>query len=138
VIAGVFGATNFWVVLIGVGLIGGSGIGLGYVVPIAVGMRWFPDKKGMITGLAVAGFGFGALGWVKLAGAWGHLIDNVGLAQTFVIYGVAFAALIWIGASGCACRRRAGRPRASPRSRPRPRAARTTPSRRCCGRRNST
>jgi len=98
VIAGVFGATNFWVVLVGVGLIGGAGIGLGYVVPIAVGMRWFPDRKGMITGLAVAGFGFGAMGWVKLAGSWGQLIDNVGLAQTFVLYGLAYAALIWIGA----------------------------------------
>ncbi len=40
-----------------VGLIAGIGIGLGYVCPIAVGMRWFPDKKGLITGLAVAGFG---------------------------------------------------------------------------------
>ena len=57
VLAGLLGGTNFWAVCLGVGLIGGAGIGLGYVVPIAVGMRWFPDKKGMITGLAVAGFG---------------------------------------------------------------------------------
>jgi len=98
VIAGVFGATNFWVVTLGVGLIAGAGIGLGYVVPIAVGMRWFPDRKGMITGLAVAGFGFGAMGWVKLAGAWGRLIETQGLATTFIIYGFAFAALILIGA----------------------------------------
>ena len=95
--AGLLGATNFWVVLIGVGLIGGAGIGLAYVVPIAVGMRWFPDKKGMITGLAVAGFGFGAMGWVKMAGAWGHMIENIGLASTFIIYGIAFAVLILIG-----------------------------------------
>ncbi|MEE8498424.1 MAG: MFS transporter [Acidimicrobiia bacterium] len=58
VIAGLGGGTNFWLVLLGVGLIGGAGIGLAYVVPIAVGMRWFPDHKGMITGAAVAGFGF--------------------------------------------------------------------------------
>jgi MFS family permease len=43
-----------------IGIIGGAGIGLAYVVPIAVGVKWFPDKKGMIAGLAVAGFGFGA------------------------------------------------------------------------------
>ncbi|HHC29191.1 MAG TPA: MFS transporter, partial [Rhodobacterales bacterium] len=96
--AGLFGATNFWIVTLGVGLISGAGIGLGYVVPIAVGMRWFPDRKGMITGLAVAGFGFGAMGWVKIAGAWGHLINDYGLATTFLIYGVAYAALILIGA----------------------------------------
>lgn len=96
-LAGLFGGTNFWAVLIFVGLIGGAGIGLGYVVPIAVGMRWFPDRKGMITGLAVAGFGFGALAWVKLAGAWGNLLADFGLSATFVIYGFAFAALIVIG-----------------------------------------
>lgn len=97
ILAGLLGGENFWAVMLGVGLIGGAGIGLGYVVPIAVGMQWFPDKKGMITGLAVAGFGFGAMGWVKIAGAWGHLIENSGLAATFIIYGVAFAALILLG-----------------------------------------
>ena len=96
-LAGIAGATNFWVVCLGVGLIGGAGIGLGYVVPIAVGMRWFPDKKGMITGLAVAGFGFGAMGWVKMAGSWGHFIELYGLASTFIIYGAAFAVLILVG-----------------------------------------
>ena len=54
-LAGVMGGDNFWATLIGVGLLGGAGIGLGYVVPIAVGMQWFPDKKGLITGVAVAG-----------------------------------------------------------------------------------
>ncbi len=96
-LAGLFGGTSFPALVIFIGVIGGSGIGLGYVVPIAVGMRWFPDKKGMITGLAVAGFGFGAMGWVKMAGAWGHLIENLGLPATFMIYGVAFAAMIIIG-----------------------------------------
>jgi OFA family oxalate/formate antiporter-like MFS transporter len=97
VLAGLAGGTAFWPVLLGVGVIGGAGIGLGYVVPIAVGMRWFPDRKGMITGLAVAGFGFGAMGWVKLAGSWGHLIASFGLATTFIVYGVAFAALVLAG-----------------------------------------
>ncbi len=90
---------DFFLILLGVGLIGGGGIGLAYVVPIAVGMRWFPDHKGMITGAAVAGFGFGALGWVKLAGNWGNLIDNIGIDGTFLTYGIAFAALVIIGAT---------------------------------------
>jgi OFA family oxalate/formate antiporter-like MFS transporter len=96
-IAAIGGGTNFWVVLLGVGLIGGAGIGLAYVVPIAVGMRWFPDRKGMITGLAVAGFGFGALIWVQVADSWGNLIDNIGLDGTFLIYGIAFVALVLVG-----------------------------------------
>ncbi len=98
VFAGLAGGSDFWPVLLGVGVIGGAGIGLGYVVPIAVGMRWFPDRKGMITGLAVAGFGFGAMGWVKLAGSWGHLITSYGLATTFIVYGIAFAVLVLVGA----------------------------------------
>lgn len=96
VVAGLGGGTSFWTVLLGVGILGGAGIGLAYVVPIAVGMRWFPDRKGMITGVAVAGFGFGALGWVKLAGEWGDLIATRGLGSTFTIYGVAFAALVLV------------------------------------------
>lgn len=96
-LAGLFGGTSFPALLLFIGVIGGAGIGIGYVVPIAVGMRWFPDKKGMITGLAVAGFGFGAMGWVKLAGSWGHLIATMGISTTFLIYGIAFAALVIIG-----------------------------------------
>jgi len=96
-LAGLFGGTNFWSIFFFIGIIGGSGIGLAYVVPIAVGMRWFPDKKGLITGLAVAGFGFGALLWVKLAGAWGNLIANLGLSTTFTIYGIVFFVTVVIG-----------------------------------------
>ncbi len=97
ILAGLIGGTSFWALTLLIGLIGGAGIGLAYVVPIAVGMRWFPDKKGMITGLAVAGFGFGAMLWVKLAGSWGHLIENMGLSTTFMVYGIAFAAMVIIG-----------------------------------------
>lgn len=96
-LAGLFGGTSFWSIFFFIGIIGGSGIGLAYVVPIAVGMRWFPDKKGLITGLAVAGFGFGAMLWVKLAGAWGNLIANLGLNTTFTIYGIVFFATVMIG-----------------------------------------
>jgi OFA family oxalate/formate antiporter-like MFS transporter len=97
IIAGLFGGTSFWMIFLFIGIMGGAGIGIGYVVPISVGMKWFPDKKGMITGLAVAGFGFGATGWVKIAGSVGKLIENYGLSNTFVIFGVAFAVLVTIG-----------------------------------------
>jgi len=96
-LAGAFGGSDFTALLILIGVVGGAGIGFAYVVPIAVGIRWFPDKKGMITGLAVAGFGFGALLWVKLAGSWGHLIANSGLSSTFIYYGIAFFIMVFIG-----------------------------------------
>jgi OFA family oxalate/formate antiporter-like MFS transporter len=96
-ILGRFIGSSFIGQVISIGLIGGAGIGLAYVCPIAVGMRWFPDKKGLITGLAVAGFGFGAMIWVKLAGSWGHLIESHGVLQVFFIYGIIFAAAVIVG-----------------------------------------
>jgi MFS transporter, OFA family, oxalate/formate antiporter len=96
-LAGVIDSTNFWVNFVLIGAVGGSGIGLAYVVPIAVGMRWFPDKKGLINGLAVAGFGFGALLWVKLGGSLGSLISSLGLGTTWLIYGVVFFAAVVLG-----------------------------------------
>ncbi|NQV15750.1 OFA family MFS transporter [bacterium] len=97
-LAGLFGGTNFIALLIFIGIIGGTGIGLAYVVPITVGMRWFPDKKGLITGLAVAGFGFGATLWVKLAGSWGKLLALYGLSMTFIVLGAIFMLMILVGA----------------------------------------
>ncbi len=97
VIAGILGGTSFWVLAIFVGVMGGIGIGMGYVVPIAVGVRWFPDKKGLITGLAVAGFGLGAMLWVKLAGDLGHLIQNYGISETFAILGCLFMVVSTVG-----------------------------------------
>jgi len=99
VLGGLFGGTGFWPTFLFVGVIGGSGIGLAYVVPIAVGMRWFPDRKGLITGLAVAGFGFGALLWIKLAGSWGQLIETYGLGSTFTAYGIVFFVVVLIGST---------------------------------------
>jgi OFA family oxalate/formate antiporter-like MFS transporter len=96
-LAGLIGGTSFAGIFILIGIVGGAGIGLAYVVPIAVGMRWFPDKKGLITGLAVAGFGFGALLWVKLADTWGQLLANQGLSNTFIIYGIIFLVTVVVG-----------------------------------------
>ena len=97
VLGGLVGGTSPLLLTLFLGVVGGSGIGLAYVVPIAVGMRWFPDKKGLITGLAVAGFGFGAMLWVKLAGEWGRLLANVGLSHTFTIYGIVFLVMVVVG-----------------------------------------
>ncbi len=108
VVAGLSG-TSFWGILLGVGLLGGAGIGLGYVCPIAALVKWFPDKKGLITGLAVAGFGFGALIWIKLTE--GFVFGPVNLTpgwyglfgmgwspnDVFLLYGVLFAVLVGIG-----------------------------------------
>jgi OFA family oxalate/formate antiporter-like MFS transporter len=95
-LAGLFGQ-HFWVQLLFIGVLGGAGIGLAYVVPIAVGVRWFPDKKGLKTGFAVAGFGFGALLWVQLAGDWGDLIGRIGVLQTFLLFSIIFGIFVHIG-----------------------------------------
>jgi OFA family oxalate/formate antiporter-like MFS transporter len=60
-------------------------------------VKWFPDKKGLITGLAVAGFGFGALIWVKFAGEWGRLIENLGVQGTWLLYGVIYLVAVAVG-----------------------------------------
>jgi len=83
--------------LVCIGLIGGAGIGLAYVCPIAVCMKWFPEKKGLITGLAVAGFGFGALLWIKLADNWGNLLDSMGVLNVFGLYGIIFFIAVALG-----------------------------------------
>src|SRR5262245_16451569 len=69
------------------GVIGGVGLGLGYIVPVATLVKWFPDKRGLITGIAVTGFGSGALITAPLAT---RLIASVGTLQTFAILGTAY------------------------------------------------
>jgi OFA family oxalate/formate antiporter-like MFS transporter len=69
------------------GLIGGVGLGFGYIVPISVLVKWFPDKRGLMTGIAVGGFGAGALVTAPLAT---RLIQTVGVLHTFAILGIAF------------------------------------------------
>lgn len=101
-LGGLFGS-SFATQLIFIGIIGGAGIGLAYVVPIAVGVKWFPDKKGMVTGLAVAGFGFGATIWVKSAGSWFDLLNSLdffglgGVQSVFFLYGIIFLIAVVLG-----------------------------------------
>jgi MFS transporter, OFA family, oxalate/formate antiporter len=73
------------------GVLGGIGLGLGYIVPLATLIKWFPDRRGMITGLAVAGFGAGALVTAPVAE---RLISSVGLPSTFAILGAAYLILV--------------------------------------------
>jgi OFA family oxalate/formate antiporter-like MFS transporter len=69
------------------GVIGGIGLGFGYIVPISVLVKWFPDKRGLITGVAVGGFGAGALVTAPVAT---RLIQSVGVLHTFAYLGVAY------------------------------------------------
>ena len=80
------------------GVIGGFGLGVAYIVPIAMLQKWFPDKRGLITGLAVGGFGFGAVLTSPIAQ---RLIDNDPLVPTkaFLPLGIAYLVLSVIGAS---------------------------------------
>ena len=78
---------NIWILYIGYGLIGGLGNGFGYVVPIATLIRWFPDKRGLVTGLAVMGFGMGAFFVGKLAPG---MLASMGVANTFFVLGAVY------------------------------------------------
>lgn len=77
---------GLWVLYWSYGILGGAGIGLSYIVPIATLVKWFPDRRGFITGVAVAGFGAGALVTAPIAT---RLIQSVGVLQTFAWLGGA-------------------------------------------------
>jgi OFA family oxalate/formate antiporter-like MFS transporter len=76
---------------LGYGVIGGIGIGFTYVCPVATGIKWFPDKRGLITGLSVAGFGAGAL---ILAPVARSLIDSMGIFSTLSTLGIIFLVVV--------------------------------------------
>ncbi len=82
-----FSANKLWWLYLSYGFIGGIGLGLGYIVPVSVLVKWFPDQRGLITGIAVGGFGAGALITAPVAT---YLIQNVGVLNTFAYLGLAF------------------------------------------------
>ncbi len=88
-------ATSLTALYLTYGVVAGIGLGLGYIVPIATLVKWFPEKRGMITGLAVAGFGAGAL---VTAPAANWLIFHVGLSSTFETLGAVYLIVV----SACA------------------------------------
>src|ERR1700728_2467752 len=82
-----FSANKLWWLYLSYGVIGGVGLGFGYIVPVAVLVKWFPDKRDLLTGIAVGGFGAGALVTAPLAT---QLIQSVGVLRTFAYLGVAY------------------------------------------------
>jgi len=87
---------NIWILWLSYGVLGGFGNGLGYIVPIATLVKWFPDRRGFITGLAVAGFGAGALVTAPIAQ---QLIVSFGPLRTLAILGVCYLIVVVLGAS---------------------------------------
>jgi MFS transporter, OFA family, oxalate/formate antiporter len=82
-----FSNLGLWWLYLTYGVIGGIGLGFAYIVPVYVLLRWFPDRRGLMTGVAVGGFGAGALVTAPIAT---RLIQSVGVLQTFAYLGIAF------------------------------------------------
>lgn len=91
-------ADELWLLVVGYGVLGGFGLGLAYIVPIAMLQKWFPDRRGLLTGLAVGGFGFGAVITSPVAQ---KLIDDNPEEPTraFLPLGIAYLVLSLIGAA---------------------------------------
>src|SRR5689334_2578259 len=82
-------------VFLGMGVVGGIGCGLGYISPVSTLVKWFPDRRGMATGMAIMGFGGGAY----LAGKWNaQLIDKIGVANTVITVGAIYLVVMLVGA----------------------------------------
>ncbi|WP_158734818.1 OFA family MFS transporter [Alteribacillus sp. YIM 98480] len=78
------------------GLASGLGLGLGYISPVSTLVKWFPDRRGLATGMAVMGFGAGSLITAPVAG---YLIESLGVTPTFYILGASYFVLMILGAS---------------------------------------
>ncbi|WP_022975174.1 OFA family MFS transporter [Nevskia ramosa] len=94
---------QFWLMLLGSGVIGGIGLGLGYISPVSTLIKWFPDRRGMATGMAIMGFGGGAMIGSPLA----QLLmskyataSSIGVAETFVTMALIYAVFMTAGAIG--------------------------------------
>jgi MFS family permease len=94
---------QIWLLWIGSGVIGGCGLGLGYISPVSTLIKWFPDRRGMATGLAIMGFGGGAMIGTPLADRLMRYFagpDSVGVWQTFVVLGALYFTAMMAGAFG--------------------------------------
>lgn len=92
---------QIWLLYLGYGILGGIGLGLGYVSPVSTLIKWFPDRRGMATGLAIMGFGGGAMIGAPLSVfLMGHFksATSVGVIETFIVMGVLYFISMTIGA----------------------------------------
>ncbi len=80
---------------VGYGFLGGIGMGMGYITPVATLVKWFPDKRGLMTGVAVAGYGAGALVMSPIAA---RLITSQGIPATFLYLGIVYLILVVLAA----------------------------------------
>jgi MFS family permease len=92
---------NLWVVYLGYGVIGGFGLGIGYISPVSTLIKWFPDRPGMATGMAIMGFGGGAFIAAPLS-VWlmarFSSATHIGVGETFVVMGVIYLCFMMVGA----------------------------------------
>jgi MFS family permease len=96
-------AHQFWMMLLGSGVIGGVGLGLGYISPVSTLIKWFPDRRGMATGMAIMGFGGGAMIGSPLAALlMKHFASatDVGVMQTFLVMAAIYFVFMMGGALG--------------------------------------
>ncbi|MFE5192980.1 OFA family MFS transporter [Streptomyces sp. NPDC056601] len=90
---------QFWLIVLGYGFVGGIGLGIGYISPVSTLIKWFPDRPGMATGIAIMGFGGGAL----IASPWSAQMlesfgaDSSGIALAFLVHGLAYAVFMSLG-----------------------------------------
>jgi MFS family permease len=95
-------AHNIWIIYLGYGLLGGIGLGIGYISPVSTLIKWFPDRPGMATGMAIMGFGGGALIASPLS-VWlmarFSTLSHVGVAETFVVLGIVYFIFMMVGAA---------------------------------------
>jgi MFS family permease len=94
---------QFWLMVLGSGVIGGIGLGLGYISPVSTLIKWFPDRRGMAAGMAIMGFGGGAMiGSPLAADLMKHFATptDVGVVQTFVVMALVYFVFMMCGAFG--------------------------------------
>ena len=93
---------QLWIVYLGYGVLGGVGLGLGYISPVSTLIKWFPDRPGMSTGMAIMGFGGGAMIASPLS-VWLMSVfstpTHVGVAKTFVVLGLVYAFFMLVGSA---------------------------------------
>jgi MFS family permease len=94
---------QLWILWLGMGLIGGVGLGLGYISPVSTLVKWFPDRRGMATGMAIMGFGGGAMIGSPLANQlmnYFHTSTSQGVAETLLVMAAIYFVFMMGGALG--------------------------------------